>query len=96
MKVVTLSDMYIVTLEDHPDGVYSVFDELEDRVIPIFQEEDDAVRYHMMLEDDEDYPPMQIVEIEDHVIITACQERGHKFSIITPDDFLIPPDDPEE
>tara|TARA_R100000005_G_C4928897_1_gene158793 strand:+ start:224 stop:490 length:267 start_codon:yes stop_codon:yes gene_type:complete len=88
--------MYIVTLEDHPDGVYSVFDELEDRVIPIFQEEDDAVRYHMMLEDDEDYPPMQIVEIEDHVIITACQERGHKFSIITPDDFLIPPDDPEE
>jgi len=91
-----LSDMFIVTLQDHPDGVYSVFDELEDRVIPIFQEEDDALRYHMMLEDDEDYPPMQIVEIEDHVIITACQERGHKFSIITPDDFLIPPDDPEE
>ena len=50
----------------------------------------------MMLEDDEDYPPMQIVEVEDHVIITACQERGHKFSIITPDDFLIPPDDLEE
>ena len=42
--------MYIVTLEDHPDGVYSVFDEQEDRVIPIFQEEDDADRYLMMLE----------------------------------------------
>ena len=96
MRVVTLSDMFIVTLQDHPDGVYSVFNELEHRVIPIFQEEDDAIRYHMMLENDEDYPPMQIVEIEDHVIITACHERGHKFSIITPDDFLIPPDDPEE
>ncbi len=96
MKVVTLSDMFIVTLENHPDGVYSVFDQEDDRVIPIFEEEDDAVRYHMMLEDDEDYPPMQIVEVDDHVIITACQERGHKFSIITADDFLIPPDDPEE
>ena len=96
MKAATSSKMFIVTLEDQPDGVYSVFDEAEDRVIPIFEEEDDALRYHMMLEDDPDYPPMQIVEVDDHVIITACQERGHKFSIITPDDFLIPPDDPEE
>ena len=87
--------MYIVTLEDHPDGVYSVFDENEDRVIPIFQEEDDADRYLLMLQEDVDYPPMQIVEIDDHVIIGACQERGQKFSIITADDFLIPPDDLE-
>ena len=54
--------MYIVTLENHPDGVYSVFDEVEERVIPIFEEEDDADRYLMMLEEGEDYPPMQIVE----------------------------------
>jgi Protein of unknown function (DUF3110) len=87
--------MFIVTLEDHPDGVYSVFDEDEDRVIPIFQEEDDADRYLMMLEEDPDYPPMQIVEVDDHVIIGACQERGHRFTIITPDDLLIPPDDLE-
>ena len=88
--------MFIVTLEDHPDGVYSVFDEAEDRVIPIFEEEDDAERYLMMIEEDPDYPPMQVVEMEDHAIIGACQERGQRFSIITPDDFLIPPDDPEE
>ena len=88
--------MFIVTLEDQPDGVYSIFDDDEDRVIPIFQEEEDADRYLMMLQIDEDYPPMQILEIDDHAIITACQERGHKFSIITPDDFLIPPDDSEE
>ena len=87
--------MFIVTLEDHPDGVYSIFDSEKDRVIPIFEEGDDAERYLMMLEEDEDYPPMQIVEMEDHAIIGACQERGHKFSIITPDDFLIPPDDLE-
>ena len=88
--------MFVLTLENHPDGVYSVFDEAEDRVIPIFIENDDAERYLMMMEIEEDYPPMQVVEMEDHVIIGACQDRGQKFSIITPDDFLIPPDDPEE
>jgi len=87
--------MFIVTLEDHPDGVYSVYDDDEDRVIPIFVHEDDADRYLMMLEEDEDYPPMQIVEVDDHVIIGACQDRGHRFTIITEDDFLIPPDDRE-
>ena len=50
----------------------------------------------MMLQIDEDYPPMQILEIDDHAIIMAFQERGHKFYIITADDFLIPPDDSEE
>jgi hypothetical protein len=88
--------MFIVTLENCPDGVYSVFDEYDARVIPIFEEEDDANRYLMMLEADSENLPMQIVELEDHVLISACQERGQKFSIITTDDFLIPPSDTEE
>jgi len=88
--------MYIITLEDHPDGVFSIFDDAKDRVIPIWIENDDADRYLMMMGYDEDYPPMEVVEIEDHVIIGACQDRGQKFSIITPDDFLIPPEDSAE
>ena len=85
--------MFVLTIENHPEGVYSVFDEAENRVIPIFLANDDAERYLMMMKSDEEYPPMQVVEMEDHVIIGACQDRGQKFSIITPDDFLIPPDD---
>ena len=84
--------MYVLTLEDHAEGVYSVYDEQKNRVIPIFQIEDDADRYLTMLED-RDYPAMTVVEMEEHVIIGACQDRGQKFSIITPDDFLIPPND---
>ena len=83
--------MYVLTLENHHDGVYSVFDADKDRVIPIFQLEDDANRYLTMLEDITDYPSMRVVEMEDHVIIAACQDRGQKFSIITPDDFIVPP-----
>jgi len=84
--------MYVLTLENHTEGVYSVYDEQKNRVVPIFQIEDDADRYLTMLED-RDYPAMTVVEMEDHVIIGACQDRGQKFSIITPDDFLIPPND---
>ena len=84
--------MYVLALEDHAEGVYSVYDDQKNRVIPIFQVEDDADRYLEMLED-RDYPAMTVVEMEDHVIIGACQDRGQKFSIITPDDFLIPPND---
>ena len=87
--------MFVLTIEDHPEGVFSVFDEREDRVIPIFIAPDDAERYLMMMEEDVAYPPMQVVEMEDHVIIGACQDRGQRFSIITPDDFLIPPDEPD-
>ena len=84
--------MFVLTIENHPEGVYSVFDEAENRGIPIFLANEDAERYLMMMEEEE-YPPMQVVEMEDHVIIGACQDRGQKFSIITPDDFLIPPND---
>ena len=87
--------MFVLTIRDHPDGVYSVFDASENRVIPIFLANDDASRYLLMMEEDVDYPPMQVVEMEDHVIIGACQDRGQKFSIITPDDFIIPPADPD-
>ena len=89
--------MFVLTIENHPEGVYSVFDEAENRVIPIFLANDDAERYLMMMNQEADeYPPMQVVEMEDHVIIGACQDRGQRFSIITPDDFIVPPlDDPE-
>ena len=86
--------MFILTIEDHPEGVFSLHDDDENRIVPIWTKNDDAQRYLMMIQE-EDYPDMQVVEMEDHVIIGACQDRGQRFSIITPDDFLIPPDDPK-
>ena len=93
MRVATLPDMYIVTLENHPEGVYSIFDDEEEQIIPLFVEQDDAERYLFMLEYDPDYPPMQVCEIDSETMINACEEKGHRYSIITSDDFLIPPKD---
>ena len=84
--------MFVLTLENQPDGVYSVYDEEDKKVIPIFQLEDDADRYLLQLQENISYPKMEVVEMEDHVIIDACQQKGQPFTVITPDDLLIPPD----
>tara|TARA_B100001113_G_scaffold99668_1_gene80451 strand:+ start:1908 stop:2177 length:270 start_codon:yes stop_codon:yes gene_type:complete len=87
--------MFIVTLQDKPEGVYSVYDDNNNRVVPIFEQEDDADRYLEMLDFQEgiDLPQMEILEIEGQEMINACQQRGQRFLIITPDDLLIPPED---
>ena len=84
--------MYVITLKDNPQGIYSVFDSQEQRIVPIFVEEDDADRYVMALADDDDNPELEVVETEPDQIIHACRSQGQRFSIITPDDFIIPPD----
>ena len=84
--------MYVITLKDHPQGIYSVFDEREERIVPLFIEEDDAVRYVMALAEDEENPELQVLETEPEQIITACKSQGQQYSIISPDDLIVPPD----
>mgnify|MGYP003335616158 FL=1 len=83
--------MFIITLQSRDDGVYSVLAEDGEHIIPLFEEEDDADRYLTMLEYDEDYPPMKVTSIDEDVIIRACNDRDQRYSIITSDDFIIPP-----
>jgi hypothetical protein len=85
--------MYILTLQNKPDGVYSVLSDDGEHIIPIFESEDDADRYQEMLEDEKLTPKLQVIEIEEELIVNACEERYHKYAIITKDDFLIPPKD---
>jgi hypothetical protein len=87
--------MYIITLQDEPSGIYSVFNDSKDRIIPLFEEEDDALRYLFLLEESNGNPDLEIIEVEPDLIITACRSEGHKYSIITADDLIIPPPDKE-
>ena len=50
--------MFVLTLANQPEGVYSVYDEEDKRVIPIFQLEDDADRYLLQLQENVKYPTM--------------------------------------
>lgn len=83
--------MYILTLADKVEGVFSVVSEDGDKIIPIFESVDDAERYNGMMVLDSTDIKLQVIEIEEEIIVTACEERYHKYAIITKDDFLIPP-----
>ena len=83
--------MYVITLENHPSGVYSVFDEDDDKIIPIFETQCDAERYISFLEDDPTNPALQLAEVDVEARVAACLHSGQRYSIITEDDFIVPP-----
>ena len=84
--------MFVITLKDHPQGIFSVFDEKEDRIVPLFEQADDAMRYVMQLSEDEENPDLQVMNVEPEQIIQACRSQGQRYSIISADDLIIPPD----
>jgi len=83
--------MFILTLKDKKNqGAYAVQDSFGNHVLFLFEEEDDAERYAMMLEDQDD-KQMDLVEIDDAVALHTCKMYNYKYSIITPNDIVIPP-----
>ena len=83
--------MFVLTLANQPDGVYSVYDEEDKRVIPIFQLEDDADRYAELISIEDDYPEMSVIEVDDFVAMRACETHDYMYNIIRPDDIVVPP-----
>ena len=84
--------MYLLTVAGkEQNGAYSVTDEDGDQILYLFEQEDDATRFALMLED-KDYPEMNIMEVEDEIMIKTCEVHGYNYTVITPDDIVIPPD----
>ena len=83
--------MFILTIDGkEKDGAYSVQNEDGDHVLYLFQQEDDATRYAMLLED-QDYPEMHVIEVEPEMMIGVCEDHGYGYTVITPNDIVIPP-----
>ena len=84
--------MFLLTVAGkETNGSYSVEDEDGDRVLYLFEQEDDATRFALMLEE-KDYPEMNVMEVEDEIMIKTCEVHGYNYTVITPDDIVIPPD----
>ena len=87
---------YILTLKNRPDGVFSVVSDITgEHVIPIFEDKDDIIRYAEQIVEDAQNPPLQVIKVPTQDIVTACEEKKQKYVIITIDDMMIPPFDPE-
>ena len=83
--------MFILTIAGKErEGAYSVTDEDGDQILYLFEEEDDAMRFAMQLEED-NYPEMHVMEVEDAIMIKTCEMHGYNYTVITPDDIVIPP-----
>ena len=73
--------MYILTIQGEDEtGAYSVSND----------EEDDADRYAMLMEE-EGYPEMNVMEVDDEILYHVCDMNNHEYTIITPNDIVIPP-----
>ena len=84
--------MFILTINGkETDGAFSVMNDEGEKILYMFEEEDDSIRYAMMLEE-EGYPEMHVIEVDDEVMIEACNMHGYQYTIITKDDIVIPPD----
>ena len=83
--------MYLITIDGkEEEGAYAAIDDFGDYVLYIFEEEDDAVRFALLLEED-DYPKMTVLEVEEDIVIKACQMHGYDYKIFTENDIVIPP-----
>ena len=83
--------MYILTVHGKEnEGAYSVQDDDGEHILYLFEDADDALRYAMMLEDTGS-PEMHVIEVEDEVMIRTCEVHDYQYTVITPNDIVIPP-----
>lgn len=83
--------MYLIALKGIDEkGAFSVINEKGQKVIYLFQEHDDVLRFAMQLEEG-GYPKTEILEYEDKQILVTCELTNTKYTIITPEDIVIPP-----
>jgi len=85
--------MYLLTIANSSDdGAYALKDKYGEKVLLMFEEEDDATRYALMLKDSEEYAKeMTVVEVEDDLAIKTCKMHNYKYTVVTPNDIVIPP-----
>ena len=83
--------MFILTVEGaESEGAYSVNTQNGESVLYLFEEQDDATRFAFQLEDG-GYPEMNVIEVEDEVMLKTCHVHNYNFTVITPNDIVIPP-----
>lgn len=84
--------MFVLTLKDQGDGAFAATTLDGGKALQIFVDKDDAIRYAGLLEAD-DHPELTVKEIDEEIIIKTCESLGHRYCIVTPEEFVVPPFD---
>lgn len=84
--------MFVLTLKDQGDGAFAASLLDGDKALQIFVDKDDAIRYAGLLEAD-DHPELDVREVDEDAVIKTCESLGHRYCIVTPEEFVVPPFD---
>ena len=83
--------MYILCLKDKEnEGAYAIQNGRNERTLLLFEEIEDAERFAGLLEAD-DFPPMSIVAVDAEAMIEMCESTGYNYTVVEPDELMIPP-----
>ena len=88
-----------ILVDKSNDGVYALRDQEKKKVVHIFQERDDAERYLVHLEAKPEEPKsgeykndnLRIANIDVDIVAANCKQFGYRYTIIEPDQLVIPP-----
>lgn len=87
---------YVLT-DKASGGVFAVTDQRNgNRIITLFVDKDDADRYHGLLVANGFTRPLEVLEIDQETVQENCEMNDYSYSLIEPDDIIIPPDDLED
>ena len=82
--------MYILT-DKITGGVYAVYNKDRVKTVQIFEEEEDAERYYSLLEAEGFDDELEVLEVDIGVVAQNCDNYGYFYTVITKNDFVIPP-----
>lgn len=72
-------------------GAYAIFNDRYEKILLFFEDLDDAERYAMMIETEYGDREAKTVEVNPRLAVETCNKKNIDYTIITPDDFVIPP-----
>jgi hypothetical protein len=83
--------LYILSISGKStEGAFCVIDDDGEKALYFFEDYDDADRYAGLLEA-EDYPEMEVVEVNAELAIKTCEMYNYHYVVVKPDDVVIPP-----
>lgn len=84
--------MFILT-DSISGGVYAVYNKDQVKTVQIFEDKDDAIRYNGLLEASGHEETLEVFEVDLNVVAANCKNYGYFYTVVTKDDFVIPPHD---
>lgn len=82
--------MVYILLSEESGGVYAAQADDGTKVVQMFAEQDDAERFLTWLEADDKAQDLKVQCTEKESVIGNCQIFGYSYSIIKPNEFVIP------